>query len=403
MTLIESDAMGTLFKPASRTKCKLRAAIAGPSGGGKSFTALRLAFTLGDKVSVIATEPGAAEKYVGLAPDGKPWQFDILTLDDYSPSTYRAAIIAAGKEGYDVCITDSLSHEWEGSGGALELVDKKAQTGRGNKFTDGWNQVTPMHRAIFEAIVRSPCHIIATVRTKTEYVLEKNDQGKTVPVKMGMKPVQREGVEYEFDVFARIDLTHTLTVEKTRCPTIDSLVAVKPDARTFAPLVDWLNEGGDPPEGYYTASEEDLRKSAEAREAAERAAAKTAKAAAPKKSAAEHTAELKAQADLAAKRQAEIDAAKAEAEAKLAVSKAEGERLIKSAEGDHAEARDVAKDVQQAKANGKLATSCPMPRSWPTLQDHLRRRRQNQAGGHSRPGECWEAFGVDQPRLSPPT
>ena len=351
---------------------------------------------------MVATEPGAAEKYVGLSPDGIPWKFDILTLDDYSPSTYRAAIIAAGIEGYDVCVIDSLSHEWEGSGGALELVDKKAQTGRGNKFTDGWGQVTPMHRALFEAIVRSPCHIIATVRTKTEYSLEKNETGKTVPVKMGMKPVQREGVEYEFDVFARMDLTHTLSVEKTRCPAIDSLIAVKPDARTFAPLVDWLNEGGDPPEGYYTASEADLRKSAEARQAAERTAAQAAKETAPKKSAAEHAAELKAQADLAAKRQAEIDEAKAEAEAKLAASRAEGERLLKSADGDHAEAREVAKEVQQAKANGNLATRAQCAEVGELCKTIFGDDAKTKLGCHSRPGECWEAFRVDQPRLPAP-
>lgn len=344
-----------LFKPASRTKCKLRAAIAGPSGCGKTFTALRAAFALGKRVCMVATEPGAAEKYVGLSPDGTPWNFDILTLDDYSPSAYRQAIIAAGTEKYDVCIIDSLSHEWEGSGGALELVDKKAGTGRGNKFTDGWGQVTPMHRAMFEAIVRSPCHVLATVRTKTEYSLEKNDQGKTVPTKLGMKPVQREGVEYEFDVFARMDLTHTMNVEKTRCPNIDGLVAVKPDANTFAPLVAWLNDGIDPPEGYYTANEDDLRKSMEARAAAEKAAAKAAKASAPPETAAEKSARLEKQRTDAAAKQAEIDRLKTEAETKLAASKAEETRLLATATGDHATAQTVAKEIQTAKAENRMS------------------------------------------------
>jgi hypothetical protein len=279
------------FAPATRVKSRLRAAIAGPSGSGKTFTALRLATAIGKKICIVASEPGAAEKYVGLAPDGSPWAFDVCTLSDYSPSTYKAAIIAAASEGYDVCIVDSLSHEWEGSGGALELVDQKAAAGRGNKFTEGWSSVTPMHRALFETIVRSPCHIIATVRTKTEYTLEKDERGKAVPVKHGTKPVQREGVEYEFDVFARMDLTHTFTVEKTRCANIDGLTAVKPSANTFAALATWLNEGADPPAGYYTANEEDLRRSQEAREKEAKAQAKAekreAKASTPQKSAKE--------------------------------------------------------------------------------------------------------------------
>ncbi|MEN6507130.1 MAG: ATP-binding protein [Planctomycetaceae bacterium] len=366
-----------IFKPASRTKSKLRAAIAGPSGSGKTFTALRAAFALGKKVCMIATEPGAAEKYVGLAPDGVQWNFDICTLDDYSPSTYRSAVVAAGQERYDVCVIDSLSHEWEGTGGALELVDKKASAGRGNKFTDGWGQVTPMHRALFEAIVRSPCHVIATVRTKTEYSLEKNEHGKAVPVKLGMKPVQREGVEYEFDVFGRMDLTHTLSIEKTRCPNIDGLVAVKPGAETFAPLVSWLNEGSEPPEGYYTANEYDLQLSAAAREE-EQAAAEKAKAKAGKKTAAEVKAEQEGkgkEANAAPAPQAkpvgkpatsssssstptqeEIDRLKAEAEAKMAGAKASEARLLEGNQQEK-EKREVAGgNGKESAAAGDFAT-----------------------------------------------
>src|SRR5574343_328934 len=117
-------ATSSRFKKFVRTKARLRAAIAGPSGAGKTFTALRAAFALGQRVCMIATEPGAVEKYIGDSPDGIPWDLEGETLSDYSPTAYRDAIIAAGKEGYDVLIIDSLSHEWEGSGGALELVDR---------------------------------------------------------------------------------------------------------------------------------------------------------------------------------------------------------------------------------------------------------------------------------------
>lgn len=150
--------MGITFRPATKKRSRLRMAIDGPSGSGKTYTSLRFATELGTKIAVINTESGAIEKYLGDSPDGVPFAFDVCELPDHSPSRYIEAIEAAGKAGYDVLIIDSLSHAWDGVSGALELVDKKG----GNRFT-AWKDVTPLHRRMIDAILRSPCHIIATM------------------------------------------------------------------------------------------------------------------------------------------------------------------------------------------------------------------------------------------------
>ncbi len=228
----------SMFTPAKREKLKLRMAVCGPSGSGKSYTALRFGFALGTKVAAIDTEHGALSKYQGLAPDGTPWDFDVVELTHHAPTGYTAAIKEAGRLGYEVLIIDSLSHAWEGAGGALDQVDRKG----GNKFT-AWKDVTPQHRDMVNAILGAPLHVIATMRTKTEYVLEADAKGKMVPVKIGTQPVQRAGMEYEFDVVADMDLSHVLTVSKTRCPDIDQEIVAVPGASWMAPLSRWLDAG----------------------------------------------------------------------------------------------------------------------------------------------------------------
>ena len=244
------------FKRATRHKIKGRIAIDGPSGSGKTFTAMRLATSLGKKIAVINTESGAVQKYLGLKPDGVEWEFDICELETFSPSEYTNLIVEAGKHEYDVIVIDSLSHAWEGIGGALEMVSNATTR---NKFT-AWKNVTPLHNRMISAILRSPCHIIATMRSKTEYVMETDGSGKSVPRKVGMAPVQRSGMEYEFDLYCSMDWDHVMRVSKSRCPDIDGLIAVKPSSRDFQKFADWLNDGSEPPEGFYSTSEEDFAK-----------------------------------------------------------------------------------------------------------------------------------------------
>jgi hypothetical protein len=251
------------FKPATREKLRLRMAIEGPSGSGKTFTALRAATALGETIAVINTESKSIQKYIGEKPDGVPFEFAVDELTTFAPSTYTESILEAGKAGFDVLIIDSLSHAWEGEGGALDQVDRSRDN---NRFT-AWKDVTPQHRRMIDAILRSPCHVIVTMRTKTEYVVEANAQGKMAPKKIGMKPIQREGMEYEFDVVADMNVEHVMTISKTRCSAFDGLVVAKPGKGTFLPLVEWLEDGIQAPDGYYTADESDLK----AQERAERA------------------------------------------------------------------------------------------------------------------------------------
>ena len=219
---------------------RLRAAFIGPSGSGKTYSALSVASALGGKVAVIDTEHGSASKYAG-----DPFDFDVLELTTYSPETYVEKIELAEAEGYDVLVIDSLSHAWIGKDGALEQKDRASARQGENNWT-AWREVTPKHNALIEAMLRSRCHIIATLRAKTEYVVEKID-GRNVPRKVGLAPIQRDGLEYEFDVVGDLNHNHDFVVSKTRCAALDGQVIRKPGAQLAASLDEWLSDGEAPP------------------------------------------------------------------------------------------------------------------------------------------------------------
>lgn len=227
---------GGRFKKATRQQLKLRLAIDGPSGAGKTYTALTFAHALakGGPIAVIDSESGSARKYAGE----NGWEFDALELDSFSPSEYASAIEEAGRLGYPVIVVDSLSHAWEGKDGALELKDKKG----GNSFA-AWKDITPMHRRMIDAILTSPAHVICTMRSKTEYVLETDSNGKQVPKKVGMAPVQRAGMEYEFDIYLSMDWSHIATVTKSRCRAVDGQIFAKPSAAFVHQIQSWLEAG----------------------------------------------------------------------------------------------------------------------------------------------------------------
>ena len=191
------------FKPAQRKKAKARIAISSPSGGGKTMGALMLAAGLGGKIAMIDTENGSASLYSGM-----PWcpEFDTLELKPpFSPESFIAAIQLAETSGYDIIIVDSTTHEWNGSGGCLEINDTTAVTKyRGNSWS-AWNETTPRHRRFIDKMLQSPCHIIATMRSKTDTAQQEVNGRKTV-VKLGLKSEQRDGIEYEFT--AVLDLIH---------------------------------------------------------------------------------------------------------------------------------------------------------------------------------------------------
>lgn len=206
--------MAMQFKKAKRSLSKLRLAIQGPSGSGKTFGALLLAKGLGGSIAVIDTERGSASLYSDVP--GMP-EFDVLDLEaPFTPEKYIEAITAAEQAGYDVLIIDSMTHEWSGVGGCLEINDMLAKSKyRGNTWS-AWNEVTPRHRKFVDKMLASKCHIIATIRSKTDFVQDEQN-GKKVVKKVGMKAEQRDGMDYEFTIV--FDVTaddHIATTSKDR-------------------------------------------------------------------------------------------------------------------------------------------------------------------------------------------
>lgn len=230
--------MALTFKKAKRSLAKLRLAIQGPSGSGKTFGALLLAKGLGGRIAVVDTERSSASLYADLP--GMP-EFDTLDLDPpYTPERYVEAIRAAENAGYDVLIIDSMTHEWSGQGGCLELVDQIAKTRfKGNTWS-AWSEITPRHRKFVDAMIGSRCHIIATMRSKTDTVQEENDRGRKTVRKVGVKAEQRDGMDYEFTVVFDLENdTHHATASKDRTAMFSDPVRISEDVG--ACIASWLS------------------------------------------------------------------------------------------------------------------------------------------------------------------
>lgn len=229
-----------MFQKATRKQLKLRLALVGPTGAGKTKSALLVAAGLGKRIAVIDTENRSASKFIG--DPGVP-DFDVCELESYAPQKYVEAIQFAERAGYDVIIVDGITQAWSGKDGALEMVDKAAKrTQSGNSFT-AWRDVTPHHNALVEALVRCKAHLIVTMRAKMEYALEEGANGKKSVRKIGLAPVQREGMEYELDIVGDLDVDHNLSITKTRCTALDGAVIHKPGVRLAETLLEWLDEG----------------------------------------------------------------------------------------------------------------------------------------------------------------
>lgn len=230
-----------MFKKATKQKQKLRLLIEGASGSGKTYSALLLAKGLaektGSKIALIDTEKGSASLYDTLV------DFDVCEIEpDFTPEKYIKAIKEAEQAGYGILIIDSITHEWSGKGGCLDI-----QTALGGKFND-WAKVTPRHQAFIDAIISSNLHIISTARTKTDYALEdgfNKSGGKTTkPVKVGLKTEQREGMDYEFTIVFRVNENHYATATKDRTSLFNGIdEPITPE--TGYNLYEWLNSGVD--------------------------------------------------------------------------------------------------------------------------------------------------------------
>lgn len=226
-----------MFKKAERKQAKLRLALSGPSGSGKTTGALLIAKGLGGKIAVLDTERGSASLYADVC------DFDVVELaPPYEPERYIEIIRAAEKEGYSTLILDSITHEWNGQGGILEIVDNVARSKyRGNSYA-AWNEGTPRHQKFIDAMLASSLHIIATMRSKAVYVETEKGNGKKGIEKQGTAPQQRDGLEYEFTAVLDLNVDGNLAVpSKDRTRLFHA--PFKITEQTGQDLLAWLNSG----------------------------------------------------------------------------------------------------------------------------------------------------------------
>lgn len=224
------------LQKAERHQVKLRIGLSGPSGFGKTYSALLLAYGITNdwnKIAIIDTENKSASLYSHLG------DFNVLSLEEpYSPERYLKAIKLCEESDVELIIIDSISQEWQGKGGCLEIHEQL-----GGRFND-WARVTPRHNAFIDAIVQSKCHIITTTRRKVDYSLDQDSNGKTKVMKLGMKEITREGFEYELTVnFELLNDKHLVSASKDRT----GLFMGKPEfiinSATGKKLINWCNQG----------------------------------------------------------------------------------------------------------------------------------------------------------------
>jgi hypothetical protein len=227
--------MAIEIRKAERVKSKLRLGLSGPAGSGKTMSALKVAKGLGGPVCLIDTERGSGDLYANL------YDYSVISLEPpFKPDVLIEAIHAAEKAAFNVIIIDSLSHFWSDEGGILDQADKMQNSGK-NRFTL-WADLTPQHRRLVNALLNSQKHIIGTMRSKQEYAMETDEKGKASVKKLGLAPVQREGMEYEFTVFFDISQDHYAKVTKDRTNMFGNEVFIM-DEQTGIRLSKWLDEG----------------------------------------------------------------------------------------------------------------------------------------------------------------
>ena len=233
------------FTKAVKRKVKLKIAVTGPSGSGKTLSALLIARGIvgpTGRIAVIDTENGSASLYSGdVDIEGRKVQLDFDTCEIENPFTIRK-YVGALKEAidgkYDAVVIDSLTHEWAGSGGLMDQKDELDNRGKGNGFTN-WSAITKQHEFFKEALQQSDIHLIATMRSKQDYVLVESN-GKQIPKKVGMAPIQRDGMEYEFTLVIDLAMNHTAEVSKDRTNLFDGQI-FKPSEETGEKLIKWLD------------------------------------------------------------------------------------------------------------------------------------------------------------------
>lgn len=249
--------MALELKKAQRTKAKLKLGISAPSGGGKTLGALLIAYglmqekypvlpenELWGKIAIIDTENGSGELYVGKEiANVKIGQYNAITLEPpFEADKYIDAIKLCKKADMEVAIIDSTTHLWAGEGGLLQKQGEIAKR-TGNSYT-AWRDVTPQHNHFVDTMLQTDMHIIATMRSKVDYIQEKDGNGKTTIRKVGLAPIQKEGMEFEFTLFLDINTDHEAFVSKDRTSIYDQKT-FKITPEIGATLMRWLESGTD--------------------------------------------------------------------------------------------------------------------------------------------------------------
>ncbi len=245
------------FDDATRENILIKMALTGPPGGGKTRSALGIAthlaeyLDLGD-VYLIDSENRSSAKYAYDPRTGRGFKFKSLHLptNDYSPQCYMRAIKVAEDRGARILIIDSLSHAWNGVKGILEQVNDITDASRSkNAFSEGWRKATPLQRQFIQAMLGSPAHIIATMRSDPEWIVQEDERGKKSPVMVGLSPQQRKDISFEFDLCIDLKIDHTGIVSKSRCEELNENNGVYkfPGENVARILAEWVRSSDAPP------------------------------------------------------------------------------------------------------------------------------------------------------------
>lgn len=220
------------FTKATKKQAKLRLALFGVSGSGKTYSALRIAKGLGGNIAVIDTENHTACKY------SDRFDFDVCECEKASINNLMTLLSDASE--YDVLIIDSLTHAWDE---LLDEVNRIAKTKFGGNSWSAWSEGTPKQRAFIKALLDFKGHLIVTMRSETTWEVQENDKGKKVPVRIGTAPKQGKSIEYEFDMLINLSQDHTAHILKDRTGKYQDECMELLDENLGKELGEWLSVG----------------------------------------------------------------------------------------------------------------------------------------------------------------